>query len=204
MKHVKTTENFFDKAYQKGFDAINKLDPKDNEHYQRAVDHIVAEIESGNIDPTDEEGVKNILKTHGGMRIPFTNKRATGKFAEKGFSRVVDTFASRVLADALKVAEIPEPREDWEKEYESTKSNMKYVKTFEGMDSWLEDGNEEDAYLETPEYFIETWFNGQFGQLKTMLQMFRSQNRMSDVISEIEQTMSGEEKEDLKNWLIEN
>jgi hypothetical protein len=33
MKHVKTNENFLDKAFLKGFDAIDKLDPKNKEHY---------------------------------------------------------------------------------------------------------------------------------------------------------------------------
>ena len=82
---------------------------------------------------------------------------------------------------------------------------MKHVKTFENnIDAFIENGGTEDEYLESPEYFIETYINGQYGQLGDMLAMFRQQNRMGELIQYMEEFMDSSSANDLKNWMLEN
>ena len=79
--------------------------------------------------------------------------------------------------------------------------NMKNIKLYEDFDNF--DGTE-DEYLESPEYFVETYFNGQYSQLEGMLSEFRMRDKMRSVLLYMEETMSGENLRDLKNWIIEN
>jgi len=81
---------------------------------------------------------------------------------------------------------------------------MKHVKTFENIDAYIDAGGTEDGYLESPEYFIETYYNGQYGQLGTMLAMFREQSRMKELVQYMEETMDSSDANDLKNWMLEN
>ncbi len=61
-------------------------------------------------------------------------------------------------------------------------------------------GYSEDEYLESPEYFVETFHNGQFGQLKKMLVKFKVNNKMSDLLSHLNEI----EAWDIKDWIIVN
>ena len=58
----------------------------------------------------------------------------------------------------------------------------------------------EDEFLESPEYFIDTYTNGQFGQLKTMLDNFRSNGRMEELLGYINEVG----QEEIKDWIIKN
>jgi len=82
---------------------------------------------------------------------------------------------------------------------------MKHVKTFEyGYDAFIDAGGNDYDYLETPEYFIETYINGQYGQLEKMLSMFRERNRMEELINYMDETMKPQDANDLKNWMLKN
>jgi len=81
---------------------------------------------------------------------------------------------------------------------------MKHVKTFENIDAYMDNGGTEDEYLESPEYFVETYYNGNYDQLGDMLATFREQGRMKEVIGYMEETMSQEDVNDLKNWMLQN
>jgi len=104
MKHVKTFENFKDKVIDAGFKAVDKIDPKNREHYQRAVDYVVDAIESGDIEGTLED-VKKILNELGGMRVPFTNKKMNNKFGDANYKVVINHIANKILLDAKKQIE---------------------------------------------------------------------------------------------------
>lgn len=66
---------------------------------------------------------------------------------------------------------------------------MKHLKKFEdrkvheNIDAFIEAGGTEDEYLESPEYFDETFINGNYSQLHNMLNKFRSQGRMEEVVN---------------------
>lgn len=81
---------------------------------------------------------------------------------------------------------------------------MKHVKTFENIDAYIDAGGTEDEYLESPEYFVETYYNGQYGQLGDMLVMFRSSRKMGELIQYMEETMPQKDVNDLKNWMLQN
>lgn len=81
---------------------------------------------------------------------------------------------------------------------------MKHVKTFEDIDAYIEAGGTEDEYLESPEYFIETYYNGNYSQLHDMLATFREQGKMSELIQYMEETMDSSDANDLKNWMLQN
>ena len=61
---------------------------------------------------------------------------------------------------------------------------MKHLKTYENIDNF--EGTD-DEYLVSPEYFVETYFNGQFGQLGEMLAHFRESNQMVELIGYIKE-----------------
>ena len=83
---------------------------------------------------------------------------------------------------------------------------MKHVKNFENIDAFMDAGGTEDGYLESPEYFIETYINGNYSQLRNMLNNFRSSGRMRELIDYMDETMSdsSEDLNSLKNWMLEN
>ncbi len=81
---------------------------------------------------------------------------------------------------------------------------MKHIKTFEDIDAFIENGGTEDEYLESPDYFVETYYNGQYGQLGDMLAKIREHGTMKDVIQYMDETMPIEDISDLKNWMLEN
>ena len=81
---------------------------------------------------------------------------------------------------------------------------MKHVKAFENIDAYMNAGGTEEGYLDSPEYFIETYFNGQFGQLGRMLAKFKEQGKMKELISYMDETMEPQDVNDLKNWMLEN
>lgn len=61
-------------------------------------------------------------------------------------------------------------------------------------------GYSEDEYLESPEYFVETFNNGQYKQLKKMLSMFKTNDKMGDLLSHLNEI----EAWDIKDWIIKN
>ena len=85
---------------------------------------------------------------------------------------------------------------------------MKNLKVFEDFDDF--DGTEDDRkriigkYLNSPEYFIETYYNGNYSQLKTMLAKFKSDDRMGELIDWMDQSMDSSDAGDLKNWMLKN
>jgi len=209
MKYVKTYENYMGR---KAVNFVKKSTGRNIEHYNRSVEYVANAIENGDIEATVEE-VEEILKSMGGMRVPFTNNKMDNKFGEKGFKHVVKDFAKSVLADALELTVVQDEDDEFYDDIQENKKinnkmgKLKHIKLFEDIYDFMNDGGEEDDYLETPEYFVETYFNGATSQLGEMLAMFREQGRMEELINYInhEMTDSGSmTKEDLKNWMLKN
>jgi hypothetical protein len=78
---------------------------------------------------------------------------------------------------------------------------MKHVKVFE---DYNEIGND-DEYLQSDEeiieYFIETYYNGQFGQLEKLL--FSICDRGTDVVEKMINAISYDpEKDNIYKWVI--
>lgn len=78
---------------------------------------------------------------------------------------------------------------------------MKNVKIFEDFDNF--EGTE-DEYLTSPEYFVETYYNGNYSQLQRMFSQFREEDRMGELIDWMEQSMDASDANDLKNWMLKN
>ena len=63
-----------------------------------------------------------------------------------------------------------------------------------------------DKYLESFEYFVETYINGQFGQLRNMMTKYQEDKKMGDLFRYIdnESYLGAEKSKDLKNWIYDN
>ena len=72
------------------------------------------------------------------------------------------------------------------------------IKKFENFEMF--DGTDNE-YLESPEYFVETYINGNFSQLHNMLSTFRANDRMSELIDYIN---SYSDDTDLVEWIAKN
>lgn len=77
---------------------------------------------------------------------------------------------------------------------------MKHVKKFENIDAFIDAGGNEDEYLESPEYFEETYINGNFSQLRNMLDNFRSNDRIDEVVDYLKEIGNDE----LIEWIARN
>lgn len=64
----------------------------------------------------------------------------------------------------------------------------------------LEFDQEEPSDLE---YFIDTYYNGQFKQLKTLLSDLKIKNKIKDLRQYVDE-FGSTEKENIKNWIIDN
>lgn len=85
---------------------------------------------------------------------------------------------------------------------------MKFIKEYEKTNEWLtieswQDSAEEgsDEYLETFEYFYDTYINGQFGQLRKMLDSIKDDGSMENLLVYLEEN-AGENLEEIKSWII--
>jgi hypothetical protein len=76
---------------------------------------------------------------------------------------------------------------------------MNHVKKFENIDNY--EGTD-DEYLSSPEYFIETYINGQFGQLREMLTKFRTNGKFRELLMYIDNSMELDSVINLKNWML--
>lgn len=56
----------------------------------------------------------------------------------------------------------------------------------------------------TPEYFVDTFINGQYLQLRKMLKHFRRTNQMEEVRKAIDNMLGRNHAQELKNWILEN
>jgi len=81
---------------------------------------------------------------------------------------------------------------------------MKHIKLFEDIDNFMRDGGTEDEYLKSPDYFVETYINGQFSQLRKMLKMFRREHRASELLDYINNMVGEPTRSKIKDWIIEN
>lgn len=77
---------------------------------------------------------------------------------------------------------------------------MRHIKAFENIDSFIEQGGTEDEYLESPDYFIETYFNGNFSQLHNMLSRFRETNSIGDLVD----ILKDGKYYDIIEWIAKN
>jgi predicted RNA-binding protein len=77
---------------------------------------------------------------------------------------------------------------------------MVHIKRFESIDDFMDNGGTDDEYLETPEYFIETYINGNFSQLHSMLSKFREDGRIGELVDYIE----GDNNSEIINWIARN
>jgi hypothetical protein len=71
------------------------------------------------------------------------------------------------------------------------------------MDSGTDDygdGMSDDEYLGSVDYFVETYHNGQFAQLKELLNNFRREDRMVELLSHLNELGANE----IKDWIIVN
>lgn len=82
--------------------------------------------------------------------------------------------------------------------------DMKHVKTYENIDAFMDNGGTEDEYLESPDYFIETYINGQMGQLRKMLAKFRSDDRMEELVDYIKQEDFSSYNDEIIEWVAKN
>ena len=64
----------------------------------------------------------------------------------------------------------------------------------------IEDYDNDDDFLNSPEYFVETYFNGNFSQLRDMLEEFKEDGRMKELNIYLDEIGNTE----IKNWIIEN
>ena len=64
----------------------------------------------------------------------------------------------------------------------------------------IEDYYNDDDFLNSPEYFVETYFNGNFSQLRDMLEEFKEDGRMKELNIYLDEIGNTE----IKNWIIEN
>ena len=76
---------------------------------------------------------------------------------------------------------------------------MSNIKKFNEHFSDSEETNE-DEYLKSTEYFVETYYNGQFGQLRRMLKDFKEDDRMEELLNHLNEI----EKWEIKDWIIVN
>jgi hypothetical protein len=58
----------------------------------------------------------------------------------------------------------------------------------------------DDEYLNSTDYFVETYFNGQFSQLKEMLSNFRAEGKMDELLNHLNEM----ELWEIKDWIIKN
>jgi len=87
---------------------------------------------------------------------------------------------------------------------------MKHVKLYED-DSYVDDDfGEEDEderderFMRSPEYFVETYYNGQFSQLRELLLDFGADDRMEELLDYIDEYMDSSDANDLKNWMLKS
>jgi hypothetical protein len=52
-------------------------------------------------------------------------------------------------------------------------------------------------------YFFETYYNGQFGQLKQLLSKIKKEGNINALLDEIDQLLPQDSKK-IKNWIIKN
>ena len=99
---IKSGEGISDDEFDYGLGMADKLDPEMNQqHMQAAIEHVAQAIESGEIEGTIEE-VEDILREMVGMRIPFSDTKADGNFAEEMFNQLIGKFAKIILSGAKK------------------------------------------------------------------------------------------------------
>lgn len=98
MDKVKAGKEITEEEFEFGMAMADKIDSEEQqEHLDRAAEYVADQIENEEIEGTQEE-VEEILRTMGGMRIPFSGTKAEGGFADKLFDKLVSKFAEKVLA----------------------------------------------------------------------------------------------------------
>lgn len=79
------------------------------------------------------------------------------------------------------------------------------LKKFEDYQSWLDSGAEgtDEEYVQTPEYFIESYENGNFSQCRSLLKDMVSKGSVNDLLNDLDMYPENK-REEIKNWLIDN
>lgn len=77
---------------------------------------------------------------------------------------------------------------------------QKHVKMYEEFKPYIDDEYSDES-LETFEYFVRTYENGNFSQLRKMLQQIRSYNQIEDLISFLENDIDSPE---IISWIARN
>jgi len=78
------------------------------------------------------------------------------------------------------------------------------ITKFENYDYYLETGGNKDEYIESPEYFIEIYYNNQFEKLKKLLKEFKLNNKIDKLLSYIDETVGRTDRLEMKNWIETN
>lgn len=171
-------------------------------------------------DPTKEGGVPGKKENDVSMNKedkedktdkPMTQVLGKGEISKNGFSKgqidknvnikaqnEIDTYEQK-LRDSIKTIQLPEGFKNKKEMYSFImKEAVKMSKII--SEDFYSSGMSEDEYLTSPEYFVETYFNGNFSQLKEMLIKFIQLHRMKELRTYLDD--GGYEK--IKNWIIDN
>ena len=187
---MKKFENFLGRQAVK-FVKGGALDKKNVEHYDRAVDYVRSAIENGEIYGTLDDVIK-ILTDMGGFRVPWKDKKMDNRFGNKAMDIALEDFAKEILKDATATAA------PLDENLKNKSKKMNHVKKFENIDNY--EGTD-DEYLSSPEYFIETYINGQNAQLREMLANFRAEDRMEELVEYIKEYGDNTE---IIEWIAKN
>lgn len=105
------------------------------------------------------------------------------------------TYTGADKKNKIKQYQSTKPKKDKMYVGESKKRSIK-----ESIDDFKNNGGTEEEYLDSPEYFEETFINGQFSQLRNMLAKSVKTGKIKDILVYLDGNNQGE----IIRWIAEN